>query len=58
MSLVFEISKEFQPDIFRYTEIWSLDGQSKNIKLDVPQLGGYYDYPELLLVDTTYCVKP
>ena len=42
----------------RYTEIWSLDGQSKNIKLADPQLTDYRYYPELLLVDTTFCVKP
>ena len=42
----------------RYTEIWSLDGQSKNIKLADPQLTDYCYYPELLLVDTTFCVKP
>ena len=44
-------------DYVRYTEIWNLDGRSKNIKLADPQLVGYNYFPELLLVDTTYCVK-
>lgn len=44
-------------DFSRYTEIWSLDGHSSNIKLADPQLDKYYDYPELLNVDIDYCVK-
>ena len=44
--------------IFRYTEIWSLDGESKIIKLAEPRLNSYYKYPALLLVDTNFCVKP
>ena len=43
---------------FRYTEIWSNDGESKSIKLADPQLDNYYEYPELFLVDIDYCVKP
>ena len=43
---------------FRYTEIWSIDGESKIIKLADPQLDGYSYYPELFLVDIDYCVKP
>ena len=42
----------------RYTEIWSDDGGSKTIKLVDPKLNGYYNYPELVLVDTQFCVKP
>ena len=53
-------SVAFENDLalLRYTEIWSLDGESKNIKLADPQLSHYYKYPELLLVDTKFCVKP
>ena len=43
---------------FRYTEMWSLDGESKNIELAQPELGAYYRYPELVLVDINFCVKP
>ena len=43
-------------DYFKYTEIWNLDGRSKNIKLADLQLVEY-NFPELLLVDTSYCVK-
>ena len=42
----------------RYTEIWSDDEGSKSIKLADPKLSGYYEYPELVLVDTKFCVKP
>ena len=45
-------------NVFRYTEIWSLDGISKNIKLAEPILGVYNAQPELFLVDTSFCVKP
>ena len=41
-----------------YTEIWSLDRDSKIIKLAEPQLDNYQMYPELFLVDTDYCVTP
>ena len=34
-----------------------IDGRSKNIKLADPELVGYNYFPELFLVDTTYCVK-
>ena len=40
-----------------YTEIWSIDGQSKNIQLAEPTLNDYTWYPELMIVDTNYCVK-
>ena len=50
-------SKNLYVAFFRYTEIWSPDGQSKNIKLANPQLHGYSSYPELLLVDVKFCVK-
>ena len=43
---------------FRYTEIWSDDQGSKSIKLAEPNLNGYYHYPELILVDTRFCVNP
>ena len=43
---------------FRYTEIWNDDEGSKGIKLADPKLNGYYEYPELVLVDTKFCVKP
>ena len=42
----------------QYVEIWSFDGESKNIKLAEPILVGYNAHPELLLVDTSFCVKP
>ena len=42
----------------RYTEIWSMDEGSKNIKLADPKLTDYYYYPELVLVDINFCVKP
>ena len=41
----------------RYTEIWSDDEGSKNIKLADPKLSGYSEYPELVLVDTNFCIK-
>ena len=41
-----------------YTEIWSIDGESKNIQLAEPKLDSYSGYLELMLVDTNYCVKP
>ena len=41
-----------------YTEIWSTDGESKYIQLAEPKLVDYQEYPELMLVDTKYCVKP
>ena len=44
--------------MFRYTEIWSDDEGSKNIKLADPNLDGYYWHPELILVDVNFCVKP
>ena len=44
--------------IFRYTEIWSNDEGSKNIKLADPKLDYYLYYPEMVLVDVNYCVKP
>ena len=36
----------------------SLDKGSKNIKLADPKLNGYYHYPELVLVDAKFHVKP
>ena len=42
----------------RYTEIWSDDESSKAIKLAEPQLELYNNFPELVLVDTKFCVKP
>ena len=42
---------------FRYTEIWSDDEGSKNIKLAYPILNNYNHYPELVLVDVNFCVK-
>ena len=42
---------------FRYTEIWSDDEGSRNIKLAEPKLTSYSYYPELFLVDTQFCVK-
>ena len=42
----------------RYTEVWSDDEGSKSIKLADPKLNSYYYYPELMLVDTKFCVKP
>jgi len=45
-------------NIFRYTEIWSTDGQSKIIELAEPELSEYKWYPELILVDPQHCVKP
>ena len=44
--------------ILRYTEIWSDNEGSKNIKLAEPKLDTYWAYPELILVDTQFCVKP
>ena len=44
--------------LFRYTEIWSDSEGSKSIKLADPKLDNYYDFPELVLVDTKFCVKP
>ena len=44
--------------IFRYTEIWSDDEGSKNIKLADPKLNEYIYHPELILVDTQFCVNP
>ena len=41
----------------RYTEIWSDDGGSKSIKLADPKLKDYHYYPELVVVDTQFCVK-
>ena len=41
-----------------YTEIWSMDESSKNIKLAEPKLYRYTMYPELALVDINFCVKP
>ena len=41
---------------FRHTEIWSLDGESYNIKLAQPKLMEYFYYPELFVVDADYCV--
>ena len=41
-----------------YTEIWSDDKGSKSIKLADPKLDSYNYYPELVLVDTNFCVKP
>ena len=51
-------SSKFDQLIFRYTEIWSDDEGSKSIKLADPKLNGYFYYPELMLVDTNFCVKP
>ena len=45
-------------NIFRYTEIWSTDGQSKIIELAEPKLTDYLYYPELILVDPQHCIKP
>ena len=45
-------------NFFRYTEIWSANEESKIIQLSEPQLDGYKWYPELMIVDTTFCVKP
>ena len=44
--------------LLSYTEIWSDDEGSKNIKLAEPILSAYYYYPELVLVDVNFCVKP
>ena len=41
----------------RFTEIWSDDESSTNIELAEPQLSDYQHYPELILVDTHFCVK-
>ena len=35
-----------------------MDEGSKNIKLADPELDGYTIYPELVLVDINFCVKP
>ena len=35
-----------------------MEESSKNIKLADPKLNDYFDYPELILVDTQFCVKP
>ena len=43
--------------ILRLTEIWSNDGDSQYIQLAEPELKDYKEYPELMLVDTKYCVK-
>ena len=43
--------------ILRLTEIWSSDGDSQYIQLAEPELKDYKEYPELMLVDTKYCVK-
>ena len=45
-------------NFFRYTEIWSAKDQSKIIQLSEPKLEFYLFYPELMLVDINYCVKP
>ena len=42
----------------RYTEIWSEIEGSKSIKLADPKLEEYIWYPELVLVDTNFCVNP
>ena len=42
---------------FSQTEIWSLDDGAFNIKLAEPFLSGFYDYPELFLVDTQFCMN-
>ena len=44
--------------ILRYTEIWGDDEGSKSIKLADPKLTAYQESPELILVDTSFCVKP
>lgn len=41
---------------YQHTEIWSLDGESYNIKLAQPKLMEYFYYPELFVVDADYCV--
>ena len=43
---------------FHCTEIWSDDNGSKSIKLADPKLNYYDYYPELILVDTKFCVNP
>jgi len=47
----------FATVFLRYTEIWSNNEGSKNIKLAQPKLTDYVFYPELILVDTQFCVK-
>ena len=54
----YSISELFLLHDFRYTEIWSMDEGSKNIKLADPKLNSYSYYPELALVDINFCVKP
>ena len=49
---------DFSALFLRYTEIWSDDEGSKSIKLADPKLSSYYRYPELILVDTQFCVNP
>ena len=44
-------------NVFSQTEIWSLDDGAFNIKLAEPFLSGFYDYPELFLVDTQFCMN-
>ena len=54
----FKIANLWNYFIFRYTEIWRDDEGSKSIKLANPKLTDYRWYPELVLVDTKFCVKP
>ena len=57
-----ELSKfENEPEtvkyhFFRYRETWSNGDEFKYI-LTEPKLSDYYHYPELLLVDSNYCVN-
>jgi len=41
----------------QYTEIWSKENNSYNIKLASPKVNDFRHYPELLLVDPNFCVK-
>ena len=43
--------------MLRLTEIWTKDDKSETIQLAEPNLNDYKEYPELMLVDTKFCVK-
>ena len=43
--------------ITRYTEIWSKEDDSFDIRLTEPILDNFIRYPELFLVDIGFCVK-
>lgn len=55
-SEMFQIEKSYS-QYFRYTEIWSDKNGTKKIELAEPQLVDHFDYPELALVDTNFCVR-